>query len=273
MAFASVDGVNLYYEQHGDAGEHLVFVHGYTGDTSDWLHQVAEFATSHRVLVLDNRGHGKSEAPSDRGAYGVERMTADLAELTDQLGIDRYHLVGHSMGGTIAQELALQSPERLLSLTLHDTSYSFSARKAHPAMTAWIENRFRIAETQGMRAVAEMKFPLPPPPHMPEERIKETTERLARMSVDAFIGAWQGLAAWEGTAERAHAIAAPTLVVYGDQDAAPITKGSAKLADMIPNAQLQPIPECGHSPNWERPKLFNDTLATFLRSTVSGNGA
>jgi pimeloyl-ACP methyl ester carboxylesterase len=273
MAFASVEGLELYYEQQGDAGDHLVFVHGYTGDTSDWLHQVAEFATSYRVLVLDNRGHGKSEAPTDRGAYGIAQMTSDLAELTDKLGIDRYHLVGHSMGGTIAQEFALRSPERLLSLTLHDTSYSFSARSAHPAMTAWIENRFRVAETLGMRAVADMKSPLPPPPHMPEERLKGTTERLARMSVDAFIGAWKGLATWEGTAERAQAIAAPTLVVYGEQDAAPITKGSAKLANMIPNARLHAIPECGHSPNWERPKLFNDALDSFLRSTIWDNGA
>ena len=270
MAFESVDGVKLYYEQHGDAGDHLVFVHGYTGDTSDWLHQVEKFATHYRVLLLDNRGHGKSEAPTDRGTYGVDRMTADLAEITNKLGIDRYHLVGHSMGGTIAQEFALQSPERLLSLTLHDTSFSFTARKAHPAMTAWIKNRFRIAEAQGMRAVADMKFPLPPPPHMPEDRLKETSERLARMSVDAFIGAWKGLAAWEGTAERAHAIAAPTLVVYGDQDAAPITRGSVKLANMIPNAQLHAIPECGHSPNWERPELFNDALDSFLRGTISG---
>ena len=273
MAFASIDGVKLYYEQHGDSGDHLVFVHGYTGDTSDWLHQVAEFATSFRVLVLDNRGHGKSEAPSDRAAYGVARMTADLTELTDKLGVDRYHLVGHSMGGTIAQEVALRSPERLLSLTLHDTSYSFSTRNAHPAITAWIGNRFRVAETHGMRAVADIKAPLPPPPHMPQERLKGTIERLARMSVDAFIGAGNSLAAWEGTADRAHAIASPTLIVYGDQDAAPITKGSARLADIIPNAKLRAIPECGHSPNWERPKLFNEALGSFLRSAISSNGA
>lgn len=136
-------------------------------------------------------------------------------------------------------------------------------------MRAWIENRLRIAETQGMRAAAELKIPLPPPPHMPKERIEATTERMARMSVDAFVGAWQGLVAWEGTAERAHRIRTPTLVVYGEQDAAPITKGSQKLARLIPGAQLRSVPECGHSPNWERPRLFNEALGGFLGRFLS----
>jgi 3-oxoadipate enol-lactonase len=266
MAFVSVDGIRLYYERHGGSGDDLVFVHGYTGDTTDWHHQIAEFHDTHRVLVLDNRGHGKSDAPTDRDAYSIDRMSRDLEALTGELSIDRYHLVGHSLGGVIAQEFALRHPEKLLSLTLHDTSFSFASRNAHPAMKAWIENRFQVADTQGMQAVAEMQIPLPPPPHMPKHRIEDTTKRLARMSVDAFVGAWKGLSEWKGTADRAHEISTPTLVVCGDQDAAPIKRGSEKLVELIPGAQMKMIPECGHSPNWERPKLFNKAVGGFIDS-------
>jgi pimeloyl-ACP methyl ester carboxylesterase len=66
---STADGTRLYYERHGDRGEPLVLVHGATGDVTDWRFQIAEFAPTHRVLVMDHRGHGRSDAPSDRAAY------------------------------------------------------------------------------------------------------------------------------------------------------------------------------------------------------------
>ena len=71
MPFAAVNGVTLYYERHGDIGDPLVFVHGYTGDITDWRLQIAEFSRDFRILVMDLRGHGRSEAPSDGACYTV----------------------------------------------------------------------------------------------------------------------------------------------------------------------------------------------------------
>jgi len=115
MPFATVNGPSLYYELHGERGEPLVFVHGFTGDSTDWQNQTEEFAGDYRVLVFDNRGHGQSEAPEDRDAYTVDLMMDDTLELVAQIGFSRYHIVGHSMGGAIAQEIALHHPEQLLS--------------------------------------------------------------------------------------------------------------------------------------------------------------
>jgi pimeloyl-ACP methyl ester carboxylesterase len=269
MPFAAVSGVNLYYELHGESGEALVLVHGYTGDITDWRHQIPEFSSTHRVLMMDERGHGRSEAPGERSVYTIPEMSQDVEALTERVGFERFHLLGHSMGGGVVQEIALRSPQRLLSLTLHDTSCRFNL-DADPEIAAWRDRRFDLAETQGMAAVADEEPPFPPPPHMPAERLVETKERLSRMSVDAFIGSWNGLADWEGTEDRDHNIKTPTLIIYGDLDTPMLIEGSVKLAQLIPGAVVEVIPETGHSPQWERPKLFNAALRRFLEQHAGG---
>jgi len=263
MPFVAINGVNLYYELHGDSGEPLVLVHGYTGDITDWRHLIPEFSRTRRILALDERGHGRSEAPTDRSVYTIPQMSQDVEALVEHVGFDRFHLLGHSMGGGVVQEIALRSPQKLLSLTLQNTSHRFDL-EADPEMAAWRDRRFHLAETQGMTAVANEEPPFPPPPHMPPERLAETKERLSRMSADAFIGSWNGLVEWEGTEGRAHNMRTPTLIIYGDVDTPMLIEGSVKLAQLIPGSVVEVIPETGHSPQWERPALFNAALRRFL---------
>ena len=263
MPTARVNGLTLYYEHHGGSGQALVFVHGYTGDISDWRHQINEFSRTHRVLVVEQRGHGRSEAPPDCSAYTIPQMARDLQALIERIGFQRYHLVGHSMGGAVVQEVTLGSPDKLLSLTLEDTYHWFNLGP-YPEMAEWTDRRCHVAERWGMAAVAELESSLPLLPPMSAERLEQEKEGLARMSVDVFLGAWEGLTTWEGTEERAHKITAPTLVIVGDLDSRLFVEGCLKLARLIPNATVEVIPEAGHSPQWERPELFNAALRRFL---------
>ncbi len=261
MPHARLDGFEIYYERHGAQGEPLVLVHGYTGDISDWQHQIAGFEATHRVLVMDHRGHGRSGAPRDRASYTVESMAGDVEALAAQVGLDRYHLVGHSLGGMIAQEIALRRGERLLSLTLEDTLHDFAIGRSEPVRRIF-DARLRLAEEQGMAAVARLPAP-PRPPHHPPERFAQEQARLARMPLDGFVGGWQALCRWPGTQQRAHAIRTPTLVIHGELDA-PVIAGSRWLAEAIPGARLEIVPEAGHSPQLERPELFNAALRRHL---------
>ncbi len=237
MPFATVNGVELYHELHGDSGEPLVFVHGYTGDCSDWEHQVAEFAPDYRLLVLDNRGHGQSQAPADINAYSVDQMVVETLAVIAMVGFERYHLVGHSMGGAIAQEIALLHADRLLSLTLQDTSHSF-ADHDEPGGTL---------------------------PYVAPEQIKIAAKRIATMSKVALVGGWKGLTSWRGSTDRAHMIGTPTLILYGDRDASRIIEGSQRLDELLPNSTLVPIAGAGHSPQSERPDAFNSALRAHLQ--------
>lgn len=272
MPHARINGIDIYFERHGEAGEPLVFVHGYTGDITDWRHQIEPFSKTHQLLIFDNRGHGKSEASTDRSTYSVEQLAGDAEALITEVGFERYHLLGHSMGGAVVQEIALRSQGRLLSLTLEDTAPLFDLFR-NETLQKLSKARSDIAETQGMGALARWKSPFPTPPHMPAERVVEVAERLGRMSVDAFIGAQGGLTAWAGSIERLASIVVPTLVIVGDLDYAALVQAAKELAKAIPNATLEVIPETGHAPQFERPELFNAALRRHLEAATAGSSA
>lgn len=267
MPTAQINGVDLYFERHGDEGEPLVLVHGYCGDVTDWRFQLPAFAPRHRVLIFDHRGHGRSGAPADRGLYSIKQMADDTEALAAACGFERYHLLGHSMGGCVAQEIALRTPERLLSLTLEDTGPAIAARP-DSVMARYTTMRNAIAETHGMAAVAEIPSAFKRPPHKPPERDEEEKQRLTRMSVDGFLGASRGMNEWPGTKDRAAKIATPTLVIYGEMDTF-IIPASKWLAERIPGAEVAPIPDASHAPQYERPDLFNSAL----RRHIERNGA
>lgn len=230
-------GVEIYYERHGETGEPLVLVHGFTGDITDWRHQIAEFSPSHRVLVLDNRGHGRSASPDDADAYAVVRMAEDVEAVAGHVGFERFHLLGHSMGGAIAQEIALRVPEKLLSLILEDTTDFFA------------DHQPRVPDK---------------PPPLPPERLDEVHARLGRMSPDVLRACWRSLMKWEGTLIRAAGIRVRTLIIAGTEDAPSILEGSKRLAAEIPGAVLRIIEGAAHSPQEERPQEFNALLRAFL---------
>ena len=188
-------------------------------------------------------------------------MASDVSALLDALDVERFHLAGHSMGGAIAQEMALAMPERLLSLTLLDTSYRFGQDSDTRQR---LEERRLMAEAGGMAAIAEADAKVDHPAYLPESRVEEQLERLRRMSVDGFVGALQALGAWEGFESRASSIRTPALVMFGGLDSPSLQAGCARLAELITEATLEVIPEAGHAPQEERPELFNAALRSHL---------
>ncbi len=237
MDFISPDGLKLHYELHGTSGDPLVFVHGFTGDVTDWRHQIPEFSRTHRLLVLDNRGHGHSQAPADPTAMSIDLMADDVEALAAHVGFERYHLLGHSMGGAVVQEIALRSPAKLLSLILEDTSYRFAGHK--------------------------VEIPEPPRP-LPPKRQEEVMARMSRMTPETLLAGWRALMSWQGTEERAPQITAPALIIYGTCDATALVEGCVRLGELIPKSEMCPIADAAHAPQEERPEEFNAALRQFL---------
>jgi pimeloyl-ACP methyl ester carboxylesterase len=266
MPTITLKDVEIYYERHGDDGEPLVLVHGYTGDISDWRHQLPEFARTHRVLIMDHRGHGRSHSPSEPSAYSILQMADDVEAVAEHAGFERFHLVGHSMGGMVSQEIAIRSAKKLLSLTLHDTGPHFDIGR-NETVARLFEKRFELAREKGMAAVAELPG-VPRPPHWPPERTEEEKRRMSQMSLHGFMGAWRAMCGWQGTRERAHMITSATMVIYGDLDQG-VIEPMKWLAKTVAGAVEEVVPEAGHSPQYERPEIFNAALRRHLQRNAT----
>jgi len=120
MPFASVNGINLYYESTGVGDPALILIHGYTGDHTDWDLQVRMFASRHRVITVDLRGHGESSGNMTNGT--IDDFTGDVSTLMKSLNLSKVALIGHSMGCRVALATYLQNPKSVAGVVLIDMS-------------------------------------------------------------------------------------------------------------------------------------------------------
>ena len=115
MPRVQANGIEIFYEEQG-AGQPLLLIAGFACDHANWAKMIPLLASRYRVIVFDNRGVGQTSAPDS--LYSIRQMAEDAAGVSDAMGLSRVHVAGHSMGGQIAQELALAHPERVGTLTL-----------------------------------------------------------------------------------------------------------------------------------------------------------
>jgi pimeloyl-ACP methyl ester carboxylesterase len=120
MSYAAIRGAQIFYTDEGEGGPPLIFVHGWTCDSHDWMWQLPAFG-DRRTIAFDLRGHGRSSAPE--GGYDIPSLAADIAELMDSLDIAKAILIGHSLGGVISSYLASTAPERVLGVVVIDPPY------------------------------------------------------------------------------------------------------------------------------------------------------
>ncbi len=269
MRITTSDGVGLEVDVAG-TGPGLLLVHGFGGAKEDFADHVPALARDHTVVVFDHRGHGASDKPSDRQAYSIERLATDILEVADACGLERFRLLGHSMGGMVARQVPLRAPERVEALVMMDTSAGPIPGFDPGLMDAAAE----VAFTRGKDALKEL---------LDLAEVLETPaykQTLAdRPGYQAFQDRkWDDLSEimWGAMAvELAHqpddlaALSAaarfPVLVLVGAQDA-PFVAASREMAAAIEGAQLEVVPDAGHSPQFENPEVWIVTLTRFLAS-------
>src|SRR3954447_26139434 len=165
MPTAEVNGQTLYYELHGEQGEPLLAVMGLAANTLAWTLQMQTFGDRHRAVFFDNRDVGQSSMAD--GPYEIADMAQDGLALADELGLDSFHLVGVSMGGAIAQEMALAAPGRVQTLTLAVTfagagawalklNELWSARRAAYSREQWVDELMLLTMSEAFFENAEM---------------------------------------------------------------------------------------------------------------------
>ena len=260
MATYKHEGLNLYYEEQG-TGEPLLFIHGLGSSGLDWELQAAAFSPQYRVITLDLRGHGRSDKPA--GPYTMSQFAGDAAALLQSLSITSAHVVGLSLGGGVAFQLAIDQPALVRSLTIVNSAPEMILRTFREKLAIW--QRLAIVRLMGLPKMAAVLAPrlFPNPEHEPLRRL--FAERFAQNHQPAYLASLRALIGWSVT-DRLGEITCPTLVITADQDYTPVALKEAYVAK-LPNARLAVIPNAHHATPMERPEAFNTVLAEFLAQT------
>ncbi|MBN1262569.1 MAG: alpha/beta fold hydrolase [Anaerolineae bacterium] len=269
MAFANVNGVELYYELHGPAAAPvLVLVNGVLMSTPSWAYQTPVLSQHYRLLLHDCRGQGQSDHPP--GPYTMQQHAADLAALLDTLEIDAAHVAGISYGGEIAQLLAIHWPEKARSLFLSST-----VSEVRPLLRAKIEGWIAAANTHSGALLYQCSVAdnfsepwLAAHPNWGALSIP----RYEKLDFAAVVNLCESFLGLDCTADLPK-ITAPTMVVVGELDTLkPLEPYSRLLVEMIPHAELLMLGNAGHACCIETPKTWNAALLGWL-SVNSETGA
>lgn len=263
--------ITLHVADAGEGGRPVMLVHGFTANSDEVAGVVEPLAgAGWHAVAPDLRGHGRSDRPTDAGAYSFERMAADVLDLAGWLGWDRFALLGHSMGGGVAQYIALDHPERLTGLVLASTFHG-----PVPGITAelvelgrWV---VREAGMQGLADAMAARRAENPDSVAAFERLQEAIPGYAELSrarlVETSPDMWMAMAplfvAQEDRLSRLAALDVPTAVIVGEHDG---TMGAdcRRLAATIPGAELTVIAGAGHVPQLEQPEAWWAAVSGFL---------
>jgi 3-oxoadipate enol-lactonase len=264
MPTASVNGVDIAYTLEGDGEQTVVLINGLADEKETWAYQTpALLEAGYQVLTFDNRGVGATSKPA--GPYTAELLADDAKALVDELGIGRFHLMGVSMGGMIAQEYALKYSDDVASLTLACT-YAAPGPFCSRMFAMWQDMVPVLGVPFVMRDVTLWAFTLDFFRTREDELAEfETGMRYMTMPVPAYLAQLAVIQAHD-TTERLSRITAPTLVLAGEQDILIPTALSHDLHELVPGSEWRTVAG-GHGCVWEHPDDFNAAFIDFLRRT------
>ncbi len=258
--YADIGGVKICYLEAGtDNPETIVFVHGWSGDAQNWWDQYEYFSSRYHVLVPDNPGHGKSERRADLD-YSTELMGKTVIGLLDHAGVGKANVVGNSLGGQVSEWVAIHYPERVNKLVLSDAAGAHDLR--------WLVGVAPFANPLTLKLMGQTtggQYPADNP------------RDLARRD---FIAGFKGSdQEWPYLSALAKAIrqlalhpvkkdlpkiSAPTLLIWGDNDATVRPSDMEVFARLIPDTSRYLVHEGGHTPQMAKPAEFNCAVDKFL---------
>ncbi|MBC7225817.1 MAG: alpha/beta fold hydrolase [Thermoflexales bacterium] len=270
MPHISIQGHQLFYEDRGN-GFPLLFGHSYLWDGAMWEPQVAALSARYRCIVPDLWGHGRSDPPPQT-PYSIEALAEDFWTLTRSLGLERFAVIGLSVGGMWGIQMALIHPEAVAALVVMDSYVGPEPE----------ENRLRYF---GMMDMVEKAGMIPPPireavlplffssvtlqqkPDLPA-RFQSALASIPSDRIPGILTIGRAIFGRSSLLEQLPGLNVPTLIIVGADDRSRPPHEAEEMARRIPGARLEVIPQAGHISNLEQPDRVTALIREFLKATV-----
>ena len=259
MPYVESQGARIYWEEHGE-GSDVLLIQGLGYTSQMWHRTVPALARRHRVIAFDNRGVGRSDIPS--GPYPIRLMASDAAAVLEAARAATAHVFGISMGGYIAQELALTAPDRVRSLVLGCTGCGGpEAVLAEQEVLDKLLARASMQAEEGIRVMIPYIYD----PSTPRERIDEDLAIRLRTfpTADGYLAQLQGITGWE-SCSRLKQLRAPVLVIHGESDRLVPPANGRRLAREIPGARLLMLSNASHVFFTDQPEAAHRAVLDFV---------
>jgi pimeloyl-ACP methyl ester carboxylesterase len=261
MPFIESGGAQIYWSEAG-SGEPLLLIMGLGYAHEMWFRTRPAMEAHYRTVVFDNRGVGRSDVPA--GPYTIAQMADDAARVLDAAEIQRARVVGISMGGMIAQELALRHPARVQKLVLGCTSFGGKTAKiAAKHVLQILQARATMTPEEGAEAMVPFIYDA----GTPRARIDEdlAVRRRVYPSAEGYLAQVQAINAWS-SADRLGQLHVPTLVIQGETDQLIPPENAAMLATRIAGAKVVMLPQASHIFTTDQPQKAHAAMLDFLAS-------
>ncbi len=277
MPYASTNGIDTYYEVHGEgAATPLVLSHGLGATSQQWLPHLLPVTKARPLIVYDTRGHGKTTAPPDDGAYSIEIFAADLVALLGAIGVKKAHIGGQSLGGMITAKIAVDFPELCASAILSDTSCGNGLDEGEAGKwERWVQgvigNRARIVEEHGLEEAMRREYTFRKE-NDPEFRdspytLDDYLRRARTTPAAGYAATARAIVDRPDLTARLGSITVPTLVMVGERDwLAPCARRDHAL---IKGSRFVLRRGCGHGFRW-RKETFIAEIEAFLADVDAG---
>jgi pimeloyl-ACP methyl ester carboxylesterase len=263
MPTINVNGVDLYYEEHGVGSETIFFAHGLLFSGRMFENQIKALSDRYRCITIDFRGQGKSAVTED--GYDMDTLTKDCIEVMKALDCTACHFAGLSMGGFIGMRIAIRHPDLIKSLMLIETTADPEPKENLPKY----KQLAFIARWFGLGLVINRVMPI----MFGQKFLKDDSRKDERQHWKdhivsnhkvGIVNAVYGVLNREGVYDDLDKISTPTLIIVGDQDVATEPKKSHRMNEKISDSKLVIVPGAGHSSTIEEPEVVNAAIMEFL---------
>jgi len=259
MQYCTVNNIKLCYQDVG-SGETIVFLHGLGSNSTDWQQQIDHFSQKYRVIAIDCRGHGRSDKPE--GKYTIPLFCSDVLQLLSILKIEAFHLVGFSMGGMMAFQIAVDNPQMIKSLTIINSAPAVPYNTLAMKIMVW--SRLALIKFMGLeklsKVISKKLFPLDNQNNL-RSQFSASMQMLTKSSYARSLISFLG---WD-VSDKLPLLTMPVLVVAAEHDYTPV-EVKKEYCKKISNAKLVVISNSYHATPMDQPDTLNEHIASFIES-------